>query len=203
MMTLWSLGQGIGVRVRNWVEEAIKHLILYQRDHFGREIEKVYSFSDLRHGRLQDENDSVAMAGEEETEHSHRRYWLVPVRESALRVAEKLAEEVGRRYELRKSSWRWDGEQLKPYASDAVPDLLCGSLEKYPVERAAFQQAWLRHVALDPIQETASRQKIVCNLLVLEKPPRKVRAFRFASPGLNSLRALRDEKRNCSCSMAG
>jgi len=54
----------------------------------------------------------------------------------------------------------------------------------------------LKHIALDPTQETASLQKIVCNLLVLEKPPGKVRAFRFASPGLNGLRALRDEKRN-------
>jgi hypothetical protein len=136
------------------------------------------------------------MAGEEETDHSHRRYWLVPVRESAVRVAERLAEEVGRRYELRKGSWRWDGEHFQPQVSESLPELKDVSLQDYPVENAAFQLAWLRRVALNPAQETVFRQKIVCNLLVVEKPPGKVRAFRFASPGLSSLRALRDEKRN-------
>ena len=196
MMALWSLGQGMAVRVRNWVEEAIKELILYQKTHFGREIEEVYSFHDLRRGRLQAANDRVAMAGEEETEHSHTRYWYVPVRESAVKVAERLAEEVGRRYERRKDSWQMDREQFKSYTSDSMPDLASSSLETFPAERAAFQEAWLRHAALDPAQEPVSWQRIICNLLVLEKPPGKVRAFRFASPGLKSLRAIRDEKRN-------
>jgi hypothetical protein len=54
----------------------------------------------------------------------------------------------------------------------------------------------LKQNALSPRQEVTVKQRLICNLLVLEKPPGKVRAFRFASPGLNSLRALQDEKRN-------
>ena len=94
------------VRVRYWIEEAVKDLILYQREKFGRQIEEVYTFSDLRHGRLQADSDAVALAGEEETEHSHRRQWLVPVRESVVRISGRISEEVASRYELRKSSWQ-------------------------------------------------------------------------------------------------
>jgi hypothetical protein len=44
MMTLWSVGQGISVRVRHWVEVAVKDLIVYQKENFGREINQVYTF---------------------------------------------------------------------------------------------------------------------------------------------------------------
>jgi len=33
---------GIGVRERRWVEEAVKDLIIYQKESFGREIDQVY-----------------------------------------------------------------------------------------------------------------------------------------------------------------
>jgi hypothetical protein len=70
------------------------------------------------------------------------------------------------------------------------------TLENYPLETTAFQEVWLRKPALSPEREAVTRQKITCNLLVLKKPPGKVRAFRFSSPRLSSLRALRHEKRN-------
>jgi hypothetical protein len=52
MITHWSIGQGIGVRLRIWIEDAIKELVLYQKEKFGREIEAVYTHGDLRQGRL-------------------------------------------------------------------------------------------------------------------------------------------------------
>jgi hypothetical protein len=70
MMTLWSVGQGIGVRVRYWIEEAIKDLIIYQKENFGSEIESVYTFGDLRRGSFLAETDAVSLAGEEQTEHN-------------------------------------------------------------------------------------------------------------------------------------
>jgi hypothetical protein len=194
MMTLWSVGQGIGVRVRSWVEEAIKDLILYQQEHFGREIEKVYTFNNLRRGGLLAENDAVAIAGEEVTEHSHRRQWLIPVRESIVRIAERLPQEIGSLDELR--NWEYDRGELRPKLNVALPESAFVSLEGFPVERLEFQLAWLKHAALSSAAEAASWQGIICNLLVLEKPPGKVRAFRFASPSVSSRRALRDEKRN-------
>jgi len=138
----------------------------------------------------------VALAGEEETEHSHRRQWLVPVRESVVRIAERISEEVARKYELSKSYWQWNGKKLQPFIWESLPDPVDGSLAGYPIENNDFQFECLRRTALSQRQEPVLRQKIVCNLLVLEKPPGKVRAFRFASPGLKSLRSLREEKRN-------
>lgn len=196
MIALWSLGQGIAVRVRAWVEEAIKDLILYQRDHFGREIENVYTGQDLKRGFYVSDVDRVAFAGEEETEHSHRKEWLVPVRESIIRFADKLSEEIRRRYEFRKSYLRLEAGRVIPDFTESLPDPMIKSLEKYPVELTKFQLDCIRRAALDPRQEASLRQRIICNLLVLEKPPGKVRAFRFASPGLGSLRAVQDEKRN-------
>jgi hypothetical protein len=196
MMTLWSVGQGIGVRVRHWVEEAIKDLIIYQKENFGREIENVYTFSDLRRSRLLADTDMVAMAGEGQTEHSHKRHWRVPVRTSIVRVAERLSEEVDRSYEHRGGGWRWESKNTQSRAWNKLPDSTDGPLKDCPVETTAFQEAWLREVALSPEREAVRWQKIVCNLLVLEKPPGKVRAFRFASPRLSSLRALHDEKKN-------
>jgi len=196
MMTLWSVGQGISVRVRHWVEEAVKDLIVYQKEKFGREIDRVYTFSDLRRGRFLAETDMVALAGEEQTEHSHRRNWYVPVRTSIVRVAERLSEEVDRCYERRGGGWQATLKEIQNRVWERLPDSIDGSLEDFPIETTAFQEAWLREVALSPGWEAVSRQKITCNLLILEKPPGKVRAFRFASPRLSSLRALRDEKRN-------
>jgi hypothetical protein len=54
----------------------------------------------------------------------------------------------------------------------------------------------LKQRALSPREDSVVRVRLICNLLVLEKPPGRIRAFRFASPGLCSLRALQDEKRN-------
>jgi hypothetical protein len=196
MMTLWSVGQGIGVRVRRWVEEAVKDLIVYQKENFGREIDRVYTFSDLRHGRLLAETDMVALAGEEETEHSHRRHWYVPVRTSILRVAEHLSDEVERSYEQRGGGWRGESEQIQARSWKSLPPSTDSSLKGYPIETTAFQEAWLREIAHSPEREATHWQRITCNLLVLEKPPGKVRAFRFASPRLSSLRALREEKKN-------
>ena len=196
MMTLWSVGQGIGVRVRHWVEEAVKDLIIYQKQNFGREIDRVYTFSDLRQRRFLAETDMVALAGEDQDEHSHRRNWYVPVRASIVRVAERLSEEVDRSYEKRGGGWQAALREVQDRAWEKLPDSVEERLEEYPVETTAFQEAWLREVALSPERGVVRRQKIACNLLVLEKPPGKVRAFRFSSPRLSSLRALRDEKRN-------
>jgi hypothetical protein len=196
MMTLWSVGQGIGVRVRRWVEEAVKDVIIYQKENFGREIEGVYTFSDLRHGRLLADTDMVALAGEEQTEHSHRRHWRVPVRASILHVAERLSQGVDHSYEHRGGGWRGQSKQIQSRSWDRLPDSSDCDLQDYPIETTAFQEAWLREVALSPKREDIRWQKIICNLLVLEKPPGKIRAFRFASPRLSSLRALHDEKRN-------
>lgn len=99
-------------------------------------------------------------------------------------------------YERRGSARLWDLERIQRQSWKKLPNCASDSLEGYPIESTAFQEAWLSEVALRPEQEPAVPQKIICNLLVLEKPPGKVRAFRFASPRLNSLRALHHEKRN-------
>jgi hypothetical protein len=41
-------------------------LIIYQKQNFGREIDQVYTFSDLRRRRFLAETDMVALAGEDQ-----------------------------------------------------------------------------------------------------------------------------------------
>ena len=193
-MTLWSVGQGIGVRVRCWIEEAIKDLIIYQKEHFGWEIESVYSLSDLKRGNA--DTDVVALAGEEQTNTATEGTGWFPFDSRSSR----LQRGSHRRLIIAMSSEEALGNGMPNEYKTGVGR---SCLIRPPVhsrifqfESTAFQEAWLCEVAHRPEQEASIRQKLVCNLLVLEKPPRKVRAFRFASPRLSSLRALREEKKN-------
>jgi hypothetical protein len=198
MLTYWSVGQGVGVQVRRWVEQAIQKLVLHQKDHFGREIQSVYTLEDLKGGQYSrsiSEADLVALAGEDGTEHSQRRTWMVPLRRPIVSAADRMADVLLSDYRIKGSDWPW--HKVPP---DEIHKELPGStdelLSKFPVRNTQFQRRWLTFEALAVKEAPISRQRLICNLLVVEKPPGKVCAFRFASPALSSLRGLCDEKRN-------
>jgi hypothetical protein len=198
MLTYWSVGQGVSVQVRRWVEQAIQKLVLHQKEHFGREIQSVYTLEDLKAGQYSrsiSEADLVALAGEDETEHSQRRAWMVPLRKPIVSAADRMADALLNDYRIKGSNWTW--HKVPP---DEIHKELPGPneelLSKFPVRNTQFQRRWLTFEALAVKEAPISSQRLICNLLVVEKPPGKVCAFRFASPALSSLRGLCDEKRN-------
>jgi hypothetical protein len=69
-------------------------------------------------------------------------------------------------------------------------------VEHNPIHDFDFQKHWLMDQALRTESSSIKTERLICNLLVLEKPPGKVHAFRFSSPRLGAMRDLRDEKRN-------
>jgi hypothetical protein len=198
LVTYWSIGQGISVLLRQWIEEFIRDLVLYQRDHFGRGIQSVYTLPDLKKSRYLNEADQVSLAGEDRTEHSLRGTWNVPIRRPIVSAANTIADCLLRAYQKRMFRWEEDAAVIRRgYGEESEEaDSTDKLIEDYPVEDTRFQRDWLMREALRPEEGPVQKERLICNLLVIEKPPGKVRAFRFAAPSMGGLRALREEKRN-------
>lgn len=197
MLTYWSVGQGIAVSMRNWIEELIKELVLHPKNqsNFGRPIAAVYTLKDLKRINHFDEADAVATAGESETEHSQNRAWEVKMRSSLIDSADLLSECFFRAYARRKIAGFGDPRYI-PRFQQRFADDIDRFLDDNDVWDLDFQHRTLLEKALDTRRDGFQKQRIICNLMVLEKPPGKIKAFRFASPGLSSIRQLKDEKRN-------
>jgi len=181
MMTYWSIGQGLAVALRGWIEELIAELVVHpkRKSAFGQPIDCAYTLRDLKRYAYTVETDAVATAGETETEHSQNRTWDVRMRSSLVEQADVIARNLVQRHRSRRS----DVEIGKVCEMDRwfQPDVQ---------QRELFQRA------VDVHSDESVSQRLICNLLVLEKPPGKIYAFRFASPRLSAERDLSDEKRN-------
>lgn len=196
MLTYWSIGQGIAVLLRHWIEELIKQPILHPRNRsrFGRPIEHVFTLRDLKRRFYLGNSDVIALAGEEKTEHSQSRSWKVPIRSTVIMEADALADAVVDAYERRPVGLSAAGPNWKPDRNFVL--MMEEFHRKFPATTTAEQQKRMSNAALAPGNARFKLERLICNLIVLEKPPGKVSAFRFATPGLGSMRQLRDEKRN-------
>lgn len=197
MVTYWSIGQGIAVSLRQWMEELIRDLILHpqNRGHFGKPLMAVYTLRDLKLG-VYAAGDAVALAGETNTEHSQARRWDVRLRSGLVSAADRIAEDLMLSHEARyQAAW----PHPHPKAYDEVSRRPIDSKDSEPMaseRRVEAERRLLAEQALGKGPPGYQVQRLICNLVVLEKPPGKVHAFRFASPGLAAIRGMRDEKRN-------
>lgn len=133
MLTYWSVAHGLGVQLRRWVEEGINELVLRQKEHFGREIQSVYTLEDLkgrRYLREIPESDLVALAGEDETEHSQRRTWTVSLRRPIVSAADRLADALLSDYRRKGSSWTW--HEIPDDIPERLPDPTDEMLTNFP-----------------------------------------------------------------------
>jgi len=181
MMTYWSVGAGIAVSLRSWVEELIAQLVVHERRHskFGNPIAYAYTLKDLKNFVYTDNPDTIALAGEDDTEHSQNRTWDVKMRTGLVRQADFIVQNLVERHRTRNRAdtpARYK-EMLRWFQPEA-------------------QQKQLFEQAVQARGEGYEKQRLICNLLVLEKPPGGIYAFRFASPRLSAQRDLADEKRN-------
>jgi hypothetical protein len=165
------------VSLRNWVEELIAELVVHpnRKGAFGKAIAQAYTLKELKRYEYMAAPDAIATAGETETEHSQNRTWDVQVRSELLERANTITKNLVQRHQNRQLAvWemaRW--------------------------HRADVQHQELFTAAVDIHGEGYVKQRLICNLLVLEQPPEgKVYGFRFASPRMSAERDLADEKRN-------